>query len=79
MSPAVKLDGLQTEGRNANSTDIDQVSTLELCRVINREDATIAQAVENCLSVIAEAIDAVTERARCGGRLVYVGAGTSGR
>ncbi|KAH9224995.1 putative glucokinase regulator family protein [Leptodontidium sp. 2 PMI_412] len=79
MTPTIVLDGLQTEGRNANSNDIDKVSTYELCQIINKEDATVATAVNNCLPVIAEAIDALASRVRQGGRIMYVGAGTSGR
>lgn len=75
----VELSGLQTEKRNARSTDIDQVSTLELCRIFNREDKTVPTAVESCIAIIAEVIDALTERVRQGGRVFYIGAGTSGR
>lgn len=79
MTPTIVLDGLQTESRNTNSSEIDKVSTLDLCRIINKEDATVATAVSNCLPVIAEAIDALANRLRRGGRVIYVGAGTSGR
>ena len=75
----IDLTGLQTESRNSNSAAIDKVSTLQLCRIINHEDATVALAVESCLDVISQAIDAVTPRVRNGGRLIYIGAGTSGR
>lgn len=75
------LSALQTEGSNPNSARIDQVSTLELCSVINREDSTVAAAVgdPSCLPVIAAAVDALADRVRRGGRVIYVGAGTSGR
>ena len=79
MTPTIVLDGLQTESRNTNSSEIDKVSTLDLCRIINKEDATVATAVNNCLPVIAEAIDALANRLRRGGRVIYVGAGTRGR
>lgn len=79
MSPAIILDGLQTEARNSNSNDIDKVSTYELCQIINREDATVAAAVNKCTPVIAQAIDDIEKRVRQGGRVIYVGAGTSGR
>lgn len=79
MSVPGILSGLQTEGRNPRSTHIDTVSTIELCRIINDEDTTIAPAVRKCLSVIARAIDCISERVRGGGRVIYVGAGTSGR
>ncbi|EXJ96522.1 hypothetical protein A1O1_01648 [Capronia coronata CBS 617.96] len=70
---------LQTEERNPKSFDIDQVSTVELCQIINHEDATIATAVSRCIPVIAAAIDVLARRVRRGGRVIYVGAGTSGR
>ena len=73
------LSKLQTESQNARTKNIDTVSTLEMCKLINDEDATVAQAVEKCLPVIAAAIDACSPRIRKGGRLIYVGAGTSGR
>lgn len=75
----VDLAGLQTERRNPNSSDIDQVSTVNLCQIINREDATISSAVAKYIPVIAAAIDVFAARVRRGGRVVYVGAGTSGR
>ena len=70
---------LSTEARNPNSAQIDQLSTLEMLTVINREDKTVALAVERELGQIARAVDAIGERFRRGGRLFYVGAGTSGR
>lgn len=75
------LSALQTEGSNPNSARIDQVSTLELCSIINREDSTVAATVgdPSCLSAIAAAIDAMADRVQRGGRVIYVGAGTSGR
>ena len=79
MPPLIHLEGLQTEGRNQSSNHIDQVSTLKLCEIINSEDASVAAAVQKCLPIIAQAIDALEPKARKGGRIVYVGAGTSGR
>lgn len=79
MSAAIRLEGLQTEGRNPKSTNIDQVETAELCQILNYEDATIASAVAKCIPTIAKAIDALEPMVREGGRVVYVGAGTSGR
>ena len=73
------LKALQSEGKNPNSTNIDVVSTLELCQIINHEDSTVADAVAKCLPTIAGAIDALTATVQAGGRIVYVGAGTSGR
>jgi len=79
MPTPVDLGGLQTERRNPNSSDIDKVSTIELCQIINREDATIARAVSKYIPVIAAAVDVLAARVRNGGRVMYVGAGTSGR
>jgi N-acetylmuramic acid 6-phosphate etherase len=73
------LSQLQTESRNGKTTNIDEVSTLEMCYMINTEDAGVSSAVRKCLPAIAAAIDATAPRIREGGRLVYVGAGTSGR
>ncbi len=68
-----------TESRNLATRNIDTVSTLEMVRLINAEDAKVAAAVEAELPAIAEAIDRIAERMQTGGRLIYVGAGTSGR
>lgn len=68
-----------TEGRNPATRQIDQLSTLEALRLINREDERVPRAVSSQLPNIAQAIDRITERMRQGGRLIYVGAGTSGR
>ena len=68
-----------TEQENAKTVAIDAVSTLGAVRLINDEDMTIALAVEKVLPEIAQTIDAVVERLQNGGRLFYVGTGTSGR
>jgi N-acetylmuramic acid 6-phosphate etherase len=73
------LDSLPTETRNPKSDRIDELSTLEMLSVINREDATVADAVATQLPAIARAVDAIAERFAQGGRLFYIGAGTSGR
>lgn len=73
------LSALQTEQENPHSRYIDKVSTLELCQIINREDSTIAGAIAKCIPAIATAIDTISGRVRSGGRVIYVGAGTSGR
>jgi N-acetylmuramic acid 6-phosphate etherase len=70
---------LTTEQALSASRNLDQLSALEIARLINREDATVAAAVENALPQIARAIDEVATALRGGGRLIYVGAGTSGR
>lgn len=74
-----RLDQLPTEARNPASTNLDQLSTLEMLRVINAEDAKVAAAVEAALPQIAAAVDAIAARFERGGRLFYLGAGTSGR
>lgn len=73
------LASLLTESRNPRSEHIDELSTLDMLRVINDEDATVAAAVRTELPAIAAVIDAVCERFARGGRLFYMGAGTSGR
>ncbi|KAI0399129.1 putative glucokinase regulator family protein [Xylaria palmicola] len=78
-TPVVQLGGLQTENRNARTTDIDRVPTLELCRILNQEDREVPLAVEQCIPVVAQVIDTLSERVRNGGRVFYIGAGTSGR
>ncbi len=70
---------LRTEQSNAAAHDLDQKSALEIASVINSEDAKIANAVQRALPQIARAIDLVASALRRGGRLIYVGAGTSGR
>ncbi|MCI0456287.1 MAG: N-acetylmuramic acid 6-phosphate etherase, partial [Gemmataceae bacterium] len=73
------MDQLQTEARNPASTDLDSLTPLELVRLMNAEDARVIPAVAAQEEVIARAIEVIAERLRRGGRLVYVGAGTSGR
>lgn len=68
-----------TESDNLNTSEIDKVSTLEAARLINDEDKKVAEAVEKALPEIASAIDKIVERLKNGGRLFYVGTGTSGR
>ena len=68
-----------TEQQNPRSRNIDQKSTREILRVINREDARIARAVAREIPKIARAVDGIAARIRKGGRLFYIGAGTSGR
>lgn len=68
-----------TEQENPNTTAIDTVSTLDAVRLINAEDKLVAEAVEKVLPQIAETIDRVVERLENGGRLFYIGTGTSGR
>lgn len=68
-----------TESPNLKSQQIDQLSTLEIVQLINDEDATVAGVVRGLLPIIAEAVDIITAQFRQGGRLIYAGAGTSGR
>ncbi|MGL5949057.1 MAG: N-acetylmuramic acid 6-phosphate etherase [Aeromonas sp.] len=76
---SIDLSRLITETRNPASVEIDQLSTLEMLRIINQEDQHVAVAVQALLPQIALAVDKIADAFRCGGRLVYIGAGTSGR
>lgn len=73
------LDDRLTEQRNPRSGGIDRLSSLEIVRVINAEDARVAAAVGGVAEAIARAVDLALAAFRKGGRLIYVGAGTSGR
>ncbi|MDF1742958.1 MAG: N-acetylmuramic acid 6-phosphate etherase [Gimesia sp.] len=73
------LDHLTTEQRNPASDRIDSMSSLEIVQLMNEEDAKIAVAVNKEARTIASAIDLITDAFLNGGRLVYMGAGTSGR
>ena len=80
MSPRkATLRNLRTEQQNLASSGLDTLSALEIAHVINQEDKKVAAAVERALPQIAHAIDAIADAIRAGGRLIYVGAGTSGR
>jgi N-acetylmuramic acid 6-phosphate etherase len=74
-----KLRDLRTEQQNSASASLDTLSALQIARVINREDHKVAEAVEQALPQIALAIDIIADSIRSGGRLIYAGAGTSGR
>lgn len=73
------LSRISTEQRNSRTAEIDTLPTLEMLRVINDEDARVAPAVAEQLPNIARAVDGIVDRIRGGGRLLYIGAGTSGR
>jgi N-acetylmuramic acid 6-phosphate etherase len=73
------LSQLATEQSNRASADLDLKSSLEIARIINSEDAKVAAAVQQALPQIAQAIDWIVAALRRGGRLIYVGTGTSGR
>jgi len=75
----IDLDRLTTEARNPRSNELDRLDTLDMVRLINAEDAAVAAAVGEVAPDIARAIDVIAERLARGGRLVYAGAGTSGR
>lgn len=80
MSPRKgTLRNLGTEQQNLASSGLDTLSALEIARVINQEDKKVATAVGRALPQIALAIDAIAEAIGSGGRLIYAGAGTSGR
>jgi N-acetylmuramic acid 6-phosphate etherase len=70
---------MQTEERNPNTKQIDRLPTADILRLMNDEDAAAVQVVRQALPAIAQAVDVIVERLRQGGRLIYVGAGTSGR
>ncbi len=70
---------LTTEKINPATVNIDKVSTLEMVKLINDEDKKIAAAVESVLPEVAQAVDAIAQSFNRGGRLFYIGAGTSGR
>src|SRR5271167_3728672 len=73
------LHQLTTESQNEASQGFDTKSALEIARIINHEDAKVAAAVKKAIPEIAQVIDQVARSLRDGGRLIYVGAGSSGR
>ena len=75
----VNLRKIGTEQRNSNTRHIDSLSTLEILQVINNEDKTVAYAVEKALPQISSLVDVIVEKFYEDGRLIYMGAGTSGR
>jgi N-acetylmuramic acid 6-phosphate etherase len=75
----IDLTALATEARNPRTTELDALTTLDLVTAMNDEDRTVADAVQRELPRIAAAVDAIAARMHKGGRLFYVGAGTSGR
>ncbi|MDC8832199.1 N-acetylmuramic acid 6-phosphate etherase [Alteromonas gilva] len=74
-----QLNRIISEGRNPGTMDIDVLPTIEILEKINQEDAGVADAVRKTIPHIAKAVDAIVPRLQKGGRLVYMGAGTSGR
>jgi len=75
----VELKKIATEQCNPNTANIDSLSTLEMIKLINREDHKVAEAVGLVADKIAQAVDVIADRLSKGGRLIYCGAGTSGR
>lgn len=73
------LSTLITEQRNPNSINVDSLSALEIVQLMNDEDKQVPLAIEKCLPQIAQAVECIVAAFQQGGRLVYIGAGTSGR
>tara|TARA_Y100000589_G_scaffold84523_1_gene78525 strand:- start:6337 stop:7272 length:936 start_codon:yes stop_codon:yes gene_type:complete len=74
-----QLNKIVSEGRNPTTMDIDLLPTISILEKINQEDAGVADAVRKTIPHIAKAVDAIVPRLQEGGRLIYLGAGTSGR
>ena len=79
MASKSSIQRLGTERRNRAATSLDTMSALEIARLINREDQKVARAVVKALPQIAKAIDVIAKQLGDDGRMIYVGAGTSGR
>ena len=75
----LNLNTMTTESRNPNTMDLDTMSALEIVTVMNREDEKVPLAIRECLPQIARCAELAGEALRCGGRILYMGAGTSGR
>ncbi len=75
----VNLENIKTETRNSKTKDIDILETKDILKLINDEDKTVAYAIEKCIPEITKLIEEVTTSIAKGGRLIYMGAGTSGR
>ena len=75
----IDLKTLTTEQSNRATSDLDTKSAIDIARTINSQDKKVARAVEQALPEIAQAIDLIATSLKSGGRLIYVGAGTSGR
>ena len=76
---SVNLRGMTTETRNPHTMELDRMSELEIVTAMNQEDAKVPQAISRCLPQIAQAAAFAVEAFRSGGRMFYLGAGTSGR
>ena len=75
----MELNQIRTEQRNPRTEHIDQLSTYDMVKLINQEDAAVSVAVGRQLHPIAKAVDAIAKALSSGGRLIYSGCGTSGR
>ena len=73
----INLETLATEQQNSHSQHIDSVSTEDMLRIINEEDHKVADAVGAIIPAIAQAVDTIADKLRRGGRLFYMGSGTS--
>ena len=78
-NPPIDLGSISTEGRNPATAEIDTLDSLGIVTAINEQDQLVAPAVANVLPHVARAVDAIVSSIQHGGRLVYIGAGTSGR
>lgn len=76
---SINIKNITTEGRNESTRGIDQLNSLEIVKLINNEDKTVPLSVEESLEQVAKLVDVIVEKLRLGGRLIYMGAGTSGR
>ncbi len=76
---SINIKNITTEGRNELTRSIDTLNSREIVQLINNEDKTVALSVESALDQIAQLVDAIVEKLSLGGRLIYMGAGTSGR
>ncbi len=75
----INLEKLETEKQNNDTMNIDEMSTLEILKAINRADSTVPEAISHHIDEIAEVVEVIVDRLRKGGHLFYIGAGTSGR
>ncbi|MBS4804037.1 MAG: N-acetylmuramic acid 6-phosphate etherase, partial [Clostridium sp.] len=75
----IDLTKLTTETRNKSTMDLDKMSSIEIATAMNMEDEKVITAVRDALPQISEVIDICTEKLKGGGRIIYMGAGTSGR
>ena len=75
----VQISHLTTENRNPNTLELDKLSTLEVLTIMNQEDAVVPLAIKQALGSIEAAVLLIIEALKNGGRLIYIGAGTSGR